>query len=72
MHLGDISATSRRHLGDISAISRRYLGDISQVLAYDDWRGFGLDPCPNAMRRAFFDAYKNDEDRANPRYGRDI
>ena len=33
------------------------------MLAYDDWRGFGLDPCPNAMRRAFFDAYKSDEDR---------
>ena len=31
-----------------------------KVLAYDDWRGFGLDPCPAKLRKNFFDYYKND------------
>lgn len=31
-----------------------------QVLSFDDWRGFSLDPCPNRLRESFFDAYKND------------
>lgn len=31
-----------------------------QVLSFDDWRGFGLDPCPNKLRHAFFDHYKDD------------
>ena len=34
------------------------------MLAFDGWRGFGLDPCPNTIRRAFFDAYKHDQARA--------
>ena len=33
-----------------------------KVLAYDNWAGFSLDPCPNTMRRAFFEAYKHDEE----------
>ena len=33
-----------------------------KVLTFDSWRGFSLDPCPNAMRRAWFEAYKNDEE----------
>jgi len=32
------------------------------VLRFDEWRGFSLDPCPNLLRRRFFDAYKNDEE----------
>jgi len=31
-----------------------------KVLGFDAWRGFGLDPCPHALRRKFFDAYKRD------------
>eukprot|EP00741_Cyanophora_paradoxa_P005854 tig00000113_g5672.t1 len=31
-----------------------------KVLAFDDWRGFGLEPCPQRTRREFFEAYKND------------
>ncbi|KAL9643487.1 hypothetical protein ABK040_010101 [Willaertia magna] len=31
-----------------------------KVLSFDDWKGFSLDPCPNQMRRAFFNAYKYD------------
>ena len=33
-----------------------------KVLSFDNWRGFSLDPCPNLLRRQFFDAYKNDEE----------
>ena len=33
-----------------------------KVLAYNKWAGFSLDPCPNTMRRAFFEAYKHDEE----------
>jgi hypothetical protein len=33
-----------------------------KVLAFDDWKGFSLDPCPNQMRQRFFQAYKNDEE----------
>lgn len=33
-----------------------------KVLNYDEWRGFSLDPSPGALRRKFFDAYKNDEE----------
>ena len=35
-----------------------------KVLSYDNWAGFSLDPCPNTMRRAFFEAYKHDEEMA--------
>ena len=35
-----------------------------QVLGYNDWAGFSLDPCPNMLRRAFFEAYKFDEEMA--------
>ncbi|KAL9645632.1 hypothetical protein ABK040_015847 [Willaertia magna] len=31
-----------------------------KVLHHDNWRGFSLDPCPNNLRREFFEAYKND------------
>ena len=33
-----------------------------KVLQFDDWRGVSLDPCPNTMRRAYFEAYKEDEE----------
>eukprot|EP00741_Cyanophora_paradoxa_P002856 tig00000640_g2772.t1 len=35
-----------------------------KVFSFDNWRGFSLDPCPNRMRREFFDAYKGDADMA--------
>lgn len=31
-----------------------------KVLAFDDWRGFSLDPCPTIIRKAFYEAYKYD------------
>lgn len=31
-----------------------------KVLEFNKWRGFSLDPCPNRLRRRFFEAYKND------------
>lgn len=31
-----------------------------KVLAFDNWRGFSLDPCPNRYRRRFFHAYRDD------------
>ena len=36
--------------------------DRLKVLHNDNNRGFGLDPCPNAYRRAFHRAYMNDEE----------
>jgi len=35
-----------------------------KVLRFDDWRGFSLDPCPNKLRRDFFEAYKADPEMA--------
>ncbi len=33
-----------------------------KVLRWDNWRGFSLSPCPNSYKRAFFEAYKNDDE----------
>eukprot|EP00741_Cyanophora_paradoxa_P010430 tig00000037_g10085.t1 len=35
-----------------------------KVFSFDDWRGFGLEPCPYSLRRKFFAAYKKDEEFA--------
>jgi hypothetical protein len=34
--------------------------DRLDVLAYDDWHGFSLDPCPHAQRSKFFTRYARD------------
>ena len=34
--------------------------DRLKVLAFDEWRGFGLEPCPHRLRRRFYDAYRDD------------
>ena len=34
--------------------------DRLQVLEYDNWHGFSLDPCPHTLRQRFFDHYKAD------------
>eukprot|EP00741_Cyanophora_paradoxa_P007298 tig00001098_g7059.t1 len=31
-----------------------------QVLRWDEWRGFGLEPCPTTARKAFYEAYRDD------------
>ena len=31
-----------------------------KVLRFDEWKGFGLEPCPSNLRRDFFEYYKND------------
>jgi hypothetical protein len=31
-----------------------------KTLRFDNWRGFGLDPCPSNLRRDFYEAYKDD------------
>ena len=32
--------------------------DRLEVLSFDDWRGFSLDPCPHQLRQRFFEAYR--------------
>lgn len=34
--------------------------DRLKVLANDDWRGFSLNPCPQKMRKNFYETYRND------------
>ena len=34
--------------------------DRLEVLSYNDWHGFSLDPCPHEQRRHFFSRYKKD------------
>eukprot|EP00658_Telonema_sp_P-2_P039455 TRINITY_DN2822_c0_g1_i9.p1 TRINITY_DN2822_c0_g1~~TRINITY_DN2822_c0_g1_i9.p1 ORF type:complete len:1003 (-),score=166.34 TRINITY_DN2822_c0_g1_i9:253-3261(-) len=34
--------------------------DRLKVLENNQWRSFSLDPCPNFLRQAFFEAYKDD------------
>ena len=38
----------------------RFCAKRLKVLAHDNWRGFSLDPCPNQLRKRFFQAYQYD------------
>ena len=38
--------------------------DRLEVLQYNDWHGFSLDPCPHKLRQQFYERYKADKEMA--------
>ena len=38
--------------------------DRMEVLQYNDWHGFSLDPCPHKQRQLFYERYREDEEMA--------
>ena len=38
--------------------------DRLDVLQYNDWHGFSLDPCPHKQRQQFYERYKEDKEMA--------